>query len=251
MPSSSRINNTVQMELVTDATTEAAYTAFSNGLRNLISSSTDGCMYSSKACLICDHLLEWNDDGCLPKTRLKALQTLFSGQALRDRLRREGVILSDPVHKQLKRYYCYKGKGGHESWMSTMFLSPHGVFDASRNGFICCGSCCKILGSSTKPYRVKLPKYAIANGAIIGNAPTELTSLNDVELALVSRARIDKHVFTFYGGAHKSMRGWHNLYENDVEHIAGALQQIKTFGCGNTIACILQGPFTAYQQTKV
>ena len=47
------------------------------------------------------------------------------------------------------------------------------------------------------------------------------------------------------------MRGWHNLYENDVEHIAGALQQIETFGGGNTIACILQGPFTAYQQTKV
>ena len=63
---------------------------------------------------------------------------------------------------------------------------------------------------------------------------------------------MDKHVFIFYGGAHhQSMRGWHNLYENDVEHIAGVLQQIESFGGGNVVACILQGPFTAYQRSKV
>jgi hypothetical protein len=58
-------------------------------------------------------------------------------------------------------------------------------------------------------------------------------------------------VFTYYGGAHKSMRGWHNLYENDVENIAGALQQVEEFGGGKTVACILQGPFTKYQLSKV
>jgi hypothetical protein len=31
------------------------------------------------------------------------------------------------------------------------------------------------------------------------------------------------------------MRGWHNLYENDVENIAGALQQIEAFGGGKTV----------------
>jgi hypothetical protein len=63
---------------------------------------------------------------------------------------------------------------------------------------------------------------------------------------------VDKHVFTYYGGAHKSMRGWHNLYENDVENIAGALQQLEAFGGGKTVAwCILQGPFTHYQLSKV
>ena len=84
-----------------------------------------------------------------------------------------------------------------------------------------------MLNTSTQPYHVKLPKYAIANGAIIGDAPVKLMSLNDVELVLVSIAHIDKHIFNFYGGAHKSMRGWHNLYESDFEHTAGALQQIK------------------------
>ena len=108
-----------------------------------------------------------------------------------------------------------------------------------------------MLGTSTQPCHVKLPKYAIANSAVIGNAPVKLTGLNDVELALVSIARINKHIFTFYGGAHKSMHGWYNLYKNDFKHIAGALQQIKSLGGGNTVGCILHGPFTAYQCSNV
>jgi hypothetical protein len=230
------------MDLISLATVEEACNAFSNGLKNLV--ITDSGNHASKACLICDHLLEWNDDGYLSKARLKSLQEKFSGQAIRKQMSGEKFVYTD-----LKGYYSYKGKG-HETWMATMFLSPRGVFDESK-GFNCCNTCCKILGSSTKPYRIKLPKYAIVNGVLIGDAPSELTSLNNVELALVSMARIDKHVFTFYGGAHKSMRGWHNLYENDVEHIAGALQQVETFGGGNIVACILQGPFTQYQRTKV
>jgi hypothetical protein len=47
------------------------------------------------------------------------------------------------------------------------------------------------------------------------------------------------------------MRGWHNLYENDFEHIAGALQQIESLGGGSTVGCILHGPFTEYQISKV
>jgi hypothetical protein len=189
--------------------------------------------------LICDHLLEWNDDGYLTKTRLHALKKHQSG---------EGVEFNS-LPPDLKQYYSYKGKG-HESWMDSMFLSPGGVFD-ERKGFNCCKPCCKNLDTTTKPFRVILPVHAIADGVLVGDAPTKLTRLNDVELSLVAMARLDKHVFTFYGGAHKSMRGWHNLYENDVENIAGALQQIEDFGGGKTVACILQGPFTPNQKLKV
>ena len=41
------------------------------------------------------------------------------------------------------------------------------------------------------------------------------------------------------------------MYENDVGHIAGALQQLEQFGAGKLVACILQGPFTSYQLKKV
>ena len=192
------------MELVTEATTKEAYSGFANGLKNLIS-STDGHHRTKASCLICDHLMEWNDDMYLPKIRLKALAGLFSKAELHKHLLEGGRILHKSVYKKLKQYYCYKGEG-YEQWMLSMFLSPHGVFVADK-GFNCCQACVKILNTSTQPYCVKSPKYTIANGAIIGDAPVKLTRLNDVELALVSIARIDKHIFTFYGDAHKSMHG--------------------------------------------
>jgi hypothetical protein len=99
---------------------------------------------------------------------------------------------------------------------------------------------------------MNLPRFSIANGAMYGEAPPELTNLNDAELALVSRARTNKHVFAFYGGAHKSMRGWHNLYENDVDGIARTLNQIPHYGgADNIILCILLGPFTPLQKEFV
>jgi hypothetical protein len=195
---------TLKMESISSG---AAYGAFLKGLKSLISSKNG--YHQVKACLVCDHLLEWNNNGYIPKMRLKALQKVLSGKELCKHLSTEGLSLDKSVYNVLKKYYSYRGKG-YEIWMKPMFLSPRAVFD-SDIGFNCCKVCVKMLVNSTKPYYVKLPKYAIANGAIVGDAPVELTSLNDVELALVSIARIDKHIFTFYGGAHKSVHGWHNL----------------------------------------
>ena len=47
------------------------------------------------------------------------------------------------------------------------------------------------------------------------------------------------------------MGSWHNLYENNFEHITGALQQIEMLGGGNTVGCILHRLFTKYPHSKV
>jgi hypothetical protein len=100
-----------------------------------------------------------------------------------------------------------------------------------------------------KPNRITLPCFAIANGAVFGEAPPKLTDLNDAESALVSLARTNKHVFAFYGGAHKSIRGWHKLYENDVEGIAQTLNKVSEYTGGkNVILCCLLGSFTPLQK---
>ena len=96
-----------------------------------------------------------------------------------------------------------------------------------------------------------MPRFAIANGAVFGEAPTELTCLNDCELTLVSRARSNKHVFAFYGGSHKCMRGWHNLYENDVEGINQTVNQIHNYTGDGLVMCVLLGPFTPLQKRFV
>ena len=93
------------MELVTDATTKEAYSSFVNGLKNLISSTNN--YHRIKACLICDHLLEWNDDGYLPKMQLKVLASLFSEAKFHKHLSTGGLILDNSVYKKLKKYYSY------------------------------------------------------------------------------------------------------------------------------------------------
>lgn len=64
------------------------------------------------------------------------------------------------------------------------------------------------------------PLYAIANGLMIGPTPNELKCLNDVEIAIISLARIDRHVFSIQAGAYKQMIGWHSMYANNITSVA-------------------------------
>ena len=63
------------------------------------------------------------------------------------------------------------------------------------------------------------PKFAIVNGFMLGKPPAELICLNEVELTLISLVRTEKHIFSFSGGSHKEIRGWHTMYANGVEYL--------------------------------
>jgi hypothetical protein len=227
------------MVLLDPIAVDEAYMKFQNGLNDL--TYERGTMHISKACLICNELLEWNDTGVIRTTRLKSLQSRFQGEDPVFLSRNGGIM---------KSYYTYRGDGCESQWMHKMYLSPRGVYREDEEGFQCCKQCVKILDTKVKPNRTTLPRFAIANGAVFGEAPPELTELNDAELALVSLARTNKHVFAFYGGAHKSIRRWHNLYENDdVEGITRTLNEVSEYTGGkNVILCILLGPFTPLQK---
>jgi hypothetical protein len=133
--------------------------------------------------------------------------------------------------------------------MKKMYLSPRGFYREREAGFQCCKRCVKVLDTKVKPGRITLPRFSIANGAVFGEASSELTDLNDAELALVSLARTNKHVFAFYGGAHKSMRGWLNLYENDVEGIARTLNQVSEYGGGQYYTVHTARPIHPFAKT--
>jgi hypothetical protein len=188
-----------------------AYLGFQEGLKHL--TYEEGQKHVSKACVVCDQMLEWNDNGLIRASRLRALSSRFKGETA------FFSTVNQQVLGKLKLQYTYNGPG-RMPWMDEMYLSPRGYYQVEKDGFQCCKLCTAALNTKARPARIRLPRFAIANGCLFGEAPTELTCLNDVELALVSLARINKHVFSFYGGAHKSMRGWHNLYDNDVEGVA-------------------------------
>ncbi len=98
--------------------------------------------------------------------------------------------------------------------------------------------------------RQEFTKFAIANDKTIGGAPLCLATLNPVELALISKSQIDKHVFQYNSGAHKSIKGWHMFYQNDVNQVSGVLNWPVVAIIGNCIATVCVGPFTTDQKSK-
>ncbi len=164
------------------------------------------------------------------------------------------TILKAPVglNEQLVQHHKHKGIGS-EPWMESMMLSPCATHVTDENGvsisFSCCSECCGAL--KQHGHKKTIPRFATANGFHIGESPPELSCLNEVELALVSHARVNSHIFTFYGGAHKSIRGWHTLFDGRVDHVASTLQQLPSLNVNNVIACILCGPFTNVKCMKI
>ena len=85
----------------------------------------------------------------------------------------------------------------------------------------------------------------------IGVAPPCLESLNEVEVALISQARLKGHVFAYWAGCHKSIRGWHCFYEVDPGHAIAVLQTVQNLTSTENIAVVLSGPFTTEQKERV
>ena len=104
-----------------------AYSKFQNGLRDL--TYERGMKHISKACLICDRLLEWNDTGVIMTKRLKSLQSRFQGKA---------PVFQTGNAGHMKPHYTYCGNGCEPRWMNKMYLSPRGFYREDKRGFQCC-----------------------------------------------------------------------------------------------------------------
>ena len=76
-------------------------------------------------------------------------------------------------------------------------------------------------------------RFAIANGLMIGTAPRCIEDLNDVELAMVSKGRCEKHIFSYSAGAHTQIRGFHTIYQNDVHHSNSVLNYMEQRSAAN------------------
>ena len=68
---------------------------------------------------------------------------------------------------------------------------------------------------------------------MIGTAPKCIEALNDVELAMLSKGRCEKHIFSYSAGAHSQIRGFHTIYQNDVEHSNAVLNYMEQRSANN------------------
>jgi hypothetical protein len=108
------------------------------------------------------------------------------------------------------------------------------------------------------------PQFAIANGFVIGSLPEVLywTSTNgdrmkrkindhgvtDVLKAMRMPIRPYGCVFSYSGGAQKSIKGNNQFFEMDQNRIGGVMTQLNKSGFGDNIYYVLCGRMTPDQK---
>lgn len=136
--------------------------------------------------------------------------------------------------------------------LEPFILSPRTKINHLENTVLICKECKHALDvacdNKVGRCKAKPPINAIANGYLIGDAPKELTCLNEVELAIVSRVRIYCQSWIFYAGCHQQIKGWHTFYRNRNALNVGHLQQLELSGMKGSIVVVLCGPFTSEQK---
>ncbi|KAG7345348.1 hypothetical protein IV203_032879 [Nitzschia inconspicua] len=226
------------MHIPTIETVKKAAVGAVRDRNNLTFYDDTSATYKTKVCAICDRFILHGKE-C--KITLEALQDKKVKELLSKKSLKWNSDVPSNVKLSLTKYYTCKAFDtgiGSTRWIREYVLSPRafrakaGKKDAPRAFRAKAGKkdavgSCKLCAYEIKKARrgdtvaPSLPTYSIANGLMIGKAPLELTRLNDVEKALIARARIDKHIFSFEAGSHKSTKGWHTMFYNEVNAVLG------------------------------
>ncbi|KAG7345092.1 hypothetical protein IV203_032623 [Nitzschia inconspicua] len=226
------------MHIPTIETVKKAAVGAVRDRNNLTFYDDTSATYKTKVCAICDRFILHGKE-C--KITLEALQDKKVKELLSKKSLKWNSDVPSNVKLSLTKYYTCKAFDtgiGSTRWIreyvlsSRAFRAKAGKKDAPRAFRAKAGKkdavgSCKLCAYEIKKARrgdtvaPSLPTYSIANGLMIGKAPLELTRLNDVEKALIARARIDKHIFSFEAGSHKSTKGWHTMFYNEVNAVLG------------------------------
>jgi uncharacterized CHY-type Zn-finger protein len=140
-----------------------------------------------------------------------------------------------------------------EPLLAPYVLSPHSYVNEKKKVMMCHG-CHDELVNSAKQRNSQdrfPPKQAIASGYVIGEAPVQLESLNEVELSMISNVRTYCQSWTFFGGCHQHIKGWHTFFRNRPTSNVGNLMQLADAGMQGIILVVMCGPFTSTQNAMV
>ena len=136
--------------------------------------------------------------------------------------------------------------------LEMFVLSPFSFIN-NKDEILICKDCYSDLKANKKKKKKvrRPPKESIANCYVIGDAPFEMKDLNEVELSLLSRVRLFCQSWTFFGGCHKHIKGWHTFFKNrNCDNVGNLMQLIDSDD--NVVKCVLLvvlcGPFTSTQK---
>ena len=196
--------------------------------------AVDGKSMRSRACCFCDRLLVRKNAELLPLEVLKK--------------RKWAVHKFERNHPVREYYVCDKKFRDEHSWLSSYMLSPRSSI------------CSVVRNVSNVKYMIEVchlcntsntrtpPDLSIYNFPLCG-APELIVKLNDVERALIGKGRPDeRHIFSLFGGQHKTIRSWQQIFRHSTEHLSSAMRYSDSLGIPEKVTCTLSGPFTKEQK---
>jgi len=178
--------------------------------------STNNTLHGA-VCLVCDKLMKRKERCKISlKTFLKSYAPNLKGDDDVPDPLRQCCKFSVPDDEEANRV------------LSECLLSPRAkvVHAGEKRKGSAKVMCCQECKSGLAPRKLRkgeLPRFAVANGMAIGTPPPCIERLNEIELALISQARFRGHLFTYWGGCHRSIKEWHSFYEVDPSHSTAVL----------------------------
>ena len=152
-----------------------------------------------KVCCVCDRFIKFD---CEAFINIQDFREKFECYFEQNKIE-DPYNLSDAAKRKLNEYYTqHHFVDDEDEWLDHMILSPRSYGSETQKGkkkLGCCTECKNALKNmSRRKEKEKHPcRFAIANGLMIGTAPDEIEALNDVELALMSKGRCEKHIFSY------------------------------------------------------
>ena len=207
----------------------------------------DHQFHKAPVCIVCDHFIIGVEKIC----------KLRPDQLLKHK-HRIGVESYERHYKmklptELVKQYEVEGLEG-------MLLSPR--FREYEDGYSTCSYC--FSGMQSRMVLSKNPpKFAIANGFVIGCLPSMIVimgkdgverrrmvqpkELTDIMRAMLAPTRAYGCVFA-YTGSQQSVMGHYQFFEMDQSRIGGVMHHLNATGIGRNIFCVLCGRMTPSQK---
>ena len=129
--------------------------------------------------------------------------------------------------------------------LQGILLSPRA--QKQNDSYMCCITCKNALISSR--VNSKPPRFAIANGWMIGYIPKSVvSSISEILSSMIAPIRPFAYVFSYSGGAHKTMKGNYTFFKSNINHVGGVLQNYLSIGANPNVYVVLCGKFTPKQR---
>lgn len=232
--------NNSELKLPSQSEKDVLTSAFMRDMESFTVFDNNSNTFRPVVCCVCDSTPTKPNWSCFVRINIAADLFLKSNMM--------SSLLEGIYPKKLLQQYNINIYG-----LRNFVLSPASYIN-EFDEILMCKQCHSDLEENGKRYVEKKdksylpPVQSIANGHLIGDAPFELTCLNQVELSLVSRTSIYCQSWIFFAGCHQHIKGWHTFFKNRPTDNVGNLMQLTEAGVKNIILVVLCGPFTTTQR---